>query len=132
MNTPNTQNQSGEPSDRRQHERFDMSSWAKLSVIGSDSQIVRRLSGHMSDVSRKGLGVVTPEQLEVGTQVVVSFLGRKALNSRYAIVRRNTAHGGYTAIGVEFQVCPEHFKAIVLQEQSLAHSVDTNPASDAA
>lgn len=111
---------------RRGHERFDIANWASLSLLDESGNVTHRLSGHMSNVSRSGLGVTTPEEIEPGTVVIVSFLGRKHLNSRYGVVRRNTGIGGYMSVGIEFQPCPDEVQRVLASEQQQTHTNGIN------
>ena len=76
----------------------------------------------MPDVSRTGLQLMLEETLPIGLCVIVSFRGRKHINTRYAIVRRSGVRDCCPTVGFEFAECPPELEGLLASEHRLAQS----------
>jgi hypothetical protein len=86
----------------------------------------------MSNVSRSGLLVTLPESVQTGTTLIVSFIGRRHLNARYAVVVRDESATGYHIVGLKFEVCPAALSATLEREHRMAHGTGLDSATGAA
>ncbi|MFQ5507901.1 MAG: PilZ domain-containing protein [Leptospirillia bacterium] len=88
--------------DRRQHERFSITSLADLEVEGSDD----RVEAYVMNVSRNGVGLYSPKELEVGSELTVHLTfnhhGELHTESIVGSVMRCNPHVGVHLIGVRF------------------------------
>ncbi len=111
--------------DRRQHERFSITSLADLEVQGTDE----RVEAYVMNVSRNGVGLYSPKPLEAGQAVTVNLTfnhhGELHTESIAGTVIRSNPHVGVHLIGVRFdkldeQQHPELINFIEERERQLA------------
>jgi c-di-GMP-binding flagellar brake protein YcgR len=88
--------------ERRQHERFSITSLADLEVHGTDE----RIEAYVMNVSRNGVGLYSPRPLEVGQEINVHLTfnhhGELHTESVGGTVIRCNPHVGVHLIGVRF------------------------------
>jgi c-di-GMP-binding flagellar brake protein YcgR len=88
--------------ERREHERFSITSLADLEILGSDD----RIEAYVMNVSRNGVGLYSPRPMEVGQEINVHLTfnhhGELHSESVEGTVIRCNPHVGVHLIGVRF------------------------------
>lgn len=88
--------------ERRQAERFSITSLADLEIQGSDE----RIEAYVMNVSRNGVGLYSPRPLEVGQNITVHLTfnhhGELHTESVKGSVIRSNPHVGVHLIGIRF------------------------------
>lgn len=88
--------------ERRQHERFSITSLADLEVPGTHD----RIEAYVMNVSRNGVGLYSPRPIEVGQEIQVHLTfnhhGELHTESVDGTIIRCNPHVGVHLIGVRF------------------------------
>jgi len=110
--------------ERRQHERFSITSLADLIVEGKDS-----IEAYVMNVSRNGVGLYSPTEAPVGAEVTVHLTfnhhGDLHTESVTGEVMRCNPHVGVYLVGIRFEgmsetTHPELISFINERERQLA------------
>jgi c-di-GMP-binding flagellar brake protein YcgR len=88
--------------ERRQHERFSITSLADLEVPGTSD----RIEAYVMNVSRNGVGLYSPRPIEVGQEIMVHLTfnhhGELHTETVEGTIIRCNPHVGVHLIGVRF------------------------------